>query len=136
MMKLSMNDWDLVFSLSSISLLLVSLIALIFLRFTLTKRLKKYIFEKGEYYFDSGIIDFDLFNTISFATVCAIPQYKKLKRHKLYVSENINVRQFANLYEIILSYIFLISLLTFLLAAIFYSATDYFGWIQWEYAST
>lgn len=129
-----MIDRELAFSLVSISLLLISLLAIFFLRLTLTRRLKKYIFEHGEFYYDSGFIDFDIFNTISFATVCAIPKYKKLKQHKYFVSENINVRQFANLFEIVLSYIFLISLMAFLLAGIFYSVTDYFEWIHWEFA--
>lgn len=125
-----MIDPILIFDITLLAAFILMILSLPFLRLTLTRRLKREIVKKEEFYHDSGISDFDLINTIHFATACAIPKMKKLKRHKYYVSENINVGEFANWYETILAFTFVLSMVYLVSASAIYYFVDLFGLID------
>lgn len=102
-------------------------LSLIVLRFTLTRRLKKEIFHRKEFYYKSDIPDFDLVNTILFAGVCVVPAFKRMKYHKYFVSENIDVRSFANLCEMLVAHIYIGSLAFILISGVGVVVLEWFG---------
>lgn len=115
---------------------LVMVISILLLRLTLTRRIKKKQREIGGYYWDAGTLDFGFLNTIAFTWVCAIPAMRKLGNAKIYVGENLDVRAFANRFEVALSYACIGSLGIIILAIIIYYPTDYFGLIDWDAANS
>lgn len=85
----------------------------VLLRLTLTRRLKNHLQPKGQYW-DSGTIDFGFINTAIFCWACVIPSMTKWKNYQI-IYGNLDVKSFANKFEIGLSYTMIIGLCTLFL---------------------
>ena len=89
-------------------------LGLLVLRLTLTRRLKKKLKATGDYW-DSGTIDFGLFNTAIFAWACTMPWFQRLKRYQL-LYPGLDVRSFANWFERVVAYGAIYGLMVMLLS--------------------
>lgn len=89
----------------------VMLLCMVLLRVTLTRRLKKHLQRRGEYW-DSGTLDFGFLNTAIFGWACVIPRIMESENIKRMYTE-LNVRSFANTLEKILAHSMIIGLVVF-----------------------
>ena len=81
----------------------ISVLSIVFLRLTLTHRLKAKLMETDDYWDPLGTINFDFFNTAVFAWACIAPWYSKLEGFQRWFP-NLDVRSFARWYERIAAY--------------------------------
>lgn len=75
---------------------------LLVLRLTLTRRVKKELRPKGEYW-ESGTLDFGFLNTYLFAWACVLPYAQRSPKFKL-LYPHLNVREYANWFERTVAY--------------------------------
>ena len=109
---------------------LIFFICFVLLRLSLTKRIKKTLLPKGEYW-DSGTLDFDFINTAIFCFACAVPKFaKQSKFQSLY--PNLDVRNIANKFEVTLALLLIISLTSFFTLGFVMLITDITGYLQWD----
>lgn len=100
----------------------VMLLAMVFLRLTLTKRLKQELEPKGQYW-HSGTLDFGLINTAFFGWACVIPQIENWENFKR-IYKGLDVRSYATLIEKIISYSMIIGLLVFFVFGVWHAIID------------
>lgn len=92
------------------------IVAMIVLRLTLTRRLKKDLESSGQYW-RSGTIDFDLINTALFGWACLIPRMHQWKNFRVFY-ENLDVRDYATGYERIIAFTMICGLVVFFFCGI------------------
>lgn len=80
----------------------VFLFSFFILRMTLTRRIKKYLKPRGNYW-DSGTLDFELMNTAMFCWACVIPRIQNLDKFKIMYGA-FDVKRFAKKHEVALSF--------------------------------
>lgn len=105
------------------------LLALVYLRLTLTRRLRKQLEPKGEYW-KSGTLDFGFFNTIIFALPCTFPYVPRLKNYRL-IYNDLDVKSQANAFERMVAYSMLLGLVFILVTSMLVIITQQTGWMEW-----
>lgn len=80
----------------------VFMLSFFLLRMTLTRRIKKYLKPRGEYW-NSGTLDFDFINTAIFCWTCVIPSIRNSEKFKIMYGD-FDVRLFAKKHEVTLSF--------------------------------
>lgn len=88
------------------------------LRLTLTRRLKKELKPKGEYW-ETGTLDFGLLNTIAFAWAIVLPWVQRSVKFRL-LYPNLNVKSRANGFEKAMAYSTIGGLVVFLLLGVIF----------------
>lgn len=92
--------------------IVASLLSVLILRLTLTRRLKKDLQPPGSYW-DSGTLDFGFLNTYLFAWACILP-YMQRSDFFRGIYQELNVREYANWFERGLCYLTIGGLFVFL----------------------
>ena len=124
------TEFQLIFSFVAVIAGFTMLVTLILLRLTLGHRLKHALKAKGEYW-DTGTLDFGLFNTALFAWACVIPNMKSWKNfNRIYY--NLDVREFANRFEMIIAHLSILAVSITMVCTVFFIATEQLGIIQWQ----
>lgn len=77
-------------------------LSLLVLRLTLTRRVKKELKPKGEYW-ESGTLDFGFMNTALFAWACVVPYLQRTVKFRLFYP-HLDVREYANWFERMVAY--------------------------------
>lgn len=95
---------------------LFMLLGWLLLRLTLTRRLKKELKPKGEYW-ETGTLDFGLLNTIAFAWAIVSPWVQNSVKFRL-IYPNLKVKSRANGFEVALAYSTIGGLFVLLLSCI------------------
>ncbi|WP_339806805.1 hypothetical protein [uncultured Marinobacter sp.] len=75
----------------------VSLLSVVLLRFTLTRRLKNRL-QPTDDYWDTGTLDFGFMNTYLFAWACTVPGFSRLKKFQA-VYPGLDVRGYSKWFE-------------------------------------
>jgi hypothetical protein len=89
----------------------VMLLSMVLLRITLTRRLKKHLKPRDEYW-ESRTLDFGFLNTAIFGWACVIPKIERTENFKrIYV--HLNVKQFSNTAEKVIAHLMIIGLVIF-----------------------
>lgn len=104
------------------------LLALVYLRLTLTRRLRKQLEPKGEYW-KSGTLDFSFFNTIIFALACTLPYVPRSKNYRL-IYNDLDVKSKTNPFERAVAYSMLGGLALILITSLLVIITEQAGWME------
>ena len=124
------TEFQTAFTLIGSGSILTMIFTFIILRLTLCHRLKHALKAKGEYW-DTGTLDFGLFNTALFAWACVIPNMKSWKNfNRIYY--NLDVREFANRFEMIIAHLSILAVSIAMVCTVFFIATEQLGIIQWQ----
>lgn len=74
-----------------------SLLSVLILRLTLTRRLRNKLQPTGDYW-ETGALDFGFMNTYLFAWACTIPHFSRLKKFQM-LYPGLDVRGYAKWFE-------------------------------------
>jgi len=105
--------------------------SIIILRITLTHRLKKQLKAEDRYWESSGV-DFGMVNTLLYTWACVIPGYTSWTNFKRYFYRNLNVRDFANKFELCMAHLAIAGLTLVLTSTVAFYITDVFEIITWN----
>jgi hypothetical protein len=124
-----MNYFQLAITMSGVAGSATMLLAMIYLRLTLTRRLRRQLEPRGEYW-KSGTLDFGFFNTIIFALACALPYVPRSENYQL-MYKDLDVKTKAKPFEQVAAYSMLIGLVLTFLSSLLVVITQQAGWIEW-----
>jgi hypothetical protein len=120
---------DIIVALIGVSGAVTMIVAMIVLRLTLTRRLKKDLESSGQYW-KSGTLDFGFFNTIIFALACTLSYVPRSKNYRL-IYNDLDVKSKTNPFERMVAYSMLVGLALLLLSSLLVFVTQQAGWIKW-----
>ena len=124
------TEFQIAFTLIGSGSILTMIFTFIILRLTLGHRLKHALRTKGEYW-DTGTWDFGFFSTVLFMWACVIPRVTRWDSFSRFY-QNLEARQFANLFEIIIAHLCVIAVSITMVCTVFFITTEQLGIIQWQ----